>query len=348
MCAEVSRPWPGTTVGDDAGPYSAENWYDVWGALMRSGVDFGRSADYNIGVFYTIGNLLEPTESGTDIDVDTGASLVDGLYHENDASKSIDVGSASARPAANPRIDYIVVRKNYQAAVTYTPANSTATVGPRTARITVIRGTEAAVPVAPSLTQDTTRTTYWDIPLATVQISTGGVLSNFTDMREYVGEKVFKNILPGTRNYEYNSGSGTAYPLDSSIIEGYKCDNNDESFLYTDFILPAGYIDGSLFIKSIVIPNSSGTIYASHRAWWGECGESYDQNTYDDGYQQVALTIDENNCVMQFDLEIPDVGSAPTADDIVKIEFFRDGDNVLDTLSDWVGHVGFLVEYRYV
>ena len=191
---EYSRPFPGTTIGD-AGPYSVRDWWDAWGALIGAGVDFGRSVDYNIGVFYAIANRLAPSENGVYIDIDTGAAVVDGAYYENDATVSIDVGGGSARPSANPRIDYIVVRKNFQQAITYSPANSTATVGPREIRLTVIRGSEGAVPIAPSLTQDTTSTTYWDIPIATVQISTAGVLSNFTDKREFVGQNLGVGVI---------------------------------------------------------------------------------------------------------------------------------------------------------
>ena len=181
--AETSRPWPGTTIGD-AGPYNSEDWWDVWGATGKGGVRFGRSADYNIGVLSAIGSGLFPVENGANIDVATGASLIDGLYHENTAVVSIPITNSGA---GTSRIDVIVVRKNYQQAVTYTPTGGAPTVPPRTARITVIRGTEAAGPVAPSVTQDVTRTTYWDIPIAKVQISDAGVFSNFTDLREFAG-----------------------------------------------------------------------------------------------------------------------------------------------------------------
>jgi len=181
--AQMSRPFPGTTIGD-AGPYSVINWWDVWGAIGKGGVDFGRSADYGKGVFGAIGNGLYPSENITNINVDTGAGLIDGLYCENTASVTVPIPASGA---GTNRIDVIVVRKNYQQAVTYTPTGGAPTVPPRTTRITVIRGTEAVGPVAPSLTQDVTRTTYWDIPIASVQVSDAGALSNFTDLRQWAG-----------------------------------------------------------------------------------------------------------------------------------------------------------------
>lgn len=179
---EFSRPWPGVTVGD-AGPYNVNNWFDVWGNMTQGSVAIGSAAYYDVGIFPQVGNQLEATDGGTTVDVDTGSSLVDGLFHYNNASVSVAIPAAAA---GLNRIDYIVVRKNYQLAVTYTPTGAGPSVGPREARITVIRGTEAAGPVAPSLTQDVSRATYWDIPIATVQVDDAGTLSALTDLREYL------------------------------------------------------------------------------------------------------------------------------------------------------------------
>ena len=159
---EYSGYWSGTTLGD-AGPYDANSFADRMLSISRSGGRLSRTADYNIGVLSAIGSGLFPVENGANIDVATGASLIDGLYHENTAVVSIPITNSGA---GTSRIDVIVVRKNYQQAVTYTPTGGAPTVPPRTARITVIRGTETAGPVAPSLTQDVTRATYWDIPIA--------------------------------------------------------------------------------------------------------------------------------------------------------------------------------------
>lgn len=206
---ESSRPFPGTVIGD-CGPYSSLQWNDVWGAMSRSSVDSGLAANYNKGVFYQIGNALEPSVNVQDVEVDTGASLVDGLYHESTAMVPVTITT----PAANPRIDYIVVRKNYQQAVTYTPDAFAPAVGPRRARITVIHGAENAIPVAPALTQDTTRTTYWDIPIATVQVSVAGVLSNLTDMREFVDNNFGVSILAA------NNGITDVIELETTVSDG--------------------------------------------------------------------------------------------------------------------------------
>lgn len=208
--AETSRPWPGTTIGD-AGPYDSNSWNDAWLSISRAGGRLSRIADYGIGVFYGIANALEPTSNVTEIDVDTGASLIDGLYHENDASVAIPIPASGA---GTSRIDVIVVRKNYQQAVTYTPGGGAPTVPFRTARITVIRGVEAAGPVAPALTQDTTRTTYWDIPIAQVQVDDAGALSNFTDLREFVGNNF------GVSTLSADNGIFDVISLETTVSDG--------------------------------------------------------------------------------------------------------------------------------
>lgn len=206
---EVSYPFAGTTIGD-AGPYSAEDWYDAWGAITHGGVENIDSRYYGIGVVHGVRSDLYPSENGTDIDVAAGASLIDGLYHENFATVNIPIDAATS----NPRIDYIVVRKNFQQATDYDdPLGSAPSVEARTARITVIRGTEAAVPTTPSLTRD--RSTYWDIPIATVQVSTGGVLSNFTDQRQFLGSVVGTDIIA-----DDNASLNTALQLISTVNDG--------------------------------------------------------------------------------------------------------------------------------
>jgi len=96
--------------------------------------------------------------------IPSGYALVDGSWYSNDANR--DIASFSGSPSANPRIDLVVLEKDYVA---------------QTVRATIIEGTEAASPVAPSVTQ--TKGHIWQIPLAQYQISTGGVISNLTDLR---------------------------------------------------------------------------------------------------------------------------------------------------------------------
>lgn len=167
---QTSRPWAGTTVGD-AGPYTAPHWWNVWQAM--SGGNGALGGVGNKGVFYNVPGLLAVTYVGPNfLSVAAGAAMIDGLYYENDAAISCTVTSATS---GNVRDDRLVIRKYFNTAT-------------QNARLVLLPGSEVASPgpgTPPSLTQDVTRTTYWDIPLARVSVADNGVMT-LTDEREYV------------------------------------------------------------------------------------------------------------------------------------------------------------------
>lgn len=114
------------------------------------------------GVFPDVLNELAVTGTSSPVSTNTGQALVYGVPYFN----STAVTTVIATPAALTRIDRIVLRASWAA---------------QTVRITRIAGTEGAG--APAMTQ--TPGTTWDIPLATVSITTGGVIT-VTDAREWV------------------------------------------------------------------------------------------------------------------------------------------------------------------
>lgn len=155
--AESSRFWTTGTTNDGASTYTADNM----GQFIRETFMTNLAAE---GVLYGILNALVVSGTSSPVAVASGAALVYGFYYTNSASVNVAIST----PATNPRIDRIVLRVDW--------AN-------HTVRITRIAGTEAASPSAPSLTQ--VANTTWDIPLAQVRITTGGVIT-VTDERTYV------------------------------------------------------------------------------------------------------------------------------------------------------------------
>ena len=132
------------------------------------------------GVLPGIANALACTGVATPVTVATGAALVYGLWYQNDAAATIAV----ATPAVNPRIDLVVLRAN-MANSAYTAANSQlfSSVGQAgyTVRMDIIKGVENVSPTAPALTQNSNQ---WEIKIAQLQTTTGGVITN-TDARTY-------------------------------------------------------------------------------------------------------------------------------------------------------------------
>ncbi len=158
--AETSRPWSGTVTGD-AGPYSDDQWTDVWKTLLGPDV----ATD---GVFWDqLNELVLGGLAATPISIGTGRALVDGSWYQTDAALSFAIGS----PAVNPRIDRIVLRKDWAL---------------QTIRAAVITGAEAAPPVPPAITQ--IDGTTWDLPLWQIHITTGGVITIYADEREWIGQ----------------------------------------------------------------------------------------------------------------------------------------------------------------
>ena len=168
---ELSRPWSGTTIGD-AGPYSDDQWSDIFRTFLAHVIA-------SQGVWEGQLNELIATGAVSPVAINTGRALVDGVWYESDASEDI----AIATPAVNPRVDRIVLRKDWAL---------------QTIRLTRIAGAESAaqVPPAPALTQ--IDGTTWDLPLWQIHITTGGVITLWHDEREMIGQYVPADFISDT------------------------------------------------------------------------------------------------------------------------------------------------------
>lgn len=154
--AERSIAWTTNATGDGtSGGYSAANWQNMNLKMFITN-------PATEGVLYGIGNNLAVSGSASPVAVNTGSGIVYGIWYENDASVNVTIPT----PASLTRIDRIVLRASWSA---------------QTVRITRIAGTEGGG--APALTQSAGTT--WDIPLAQVSITTGGVIT-LTDQRTWI------------------------------------------------------------------------------------------------------------------------------------------------------------------
>ena len=159
---ERSRFWDGTTLGDatDA-PYSAQEFSQVMlGMLAQNNVSPWQRSFVGMGAGYGVGSLLV-TGTATPVSIAAGTAVVAGMWYENDAAATLAVST----PAVNPRRDRVVLRASWAS---------------QTIRLALLAGVEAATPTAPALTQ--TFGTTWEVSLATVYITTGGVIT-VTDER---------------------------------------------------------------------------------------------------------------------------------------------------------------------
>lgn len=212
---EQSLFWETTSGTGDSNTsgYSSTNFFDMMAALTARTANLG-------GVCPDYLNELAVSGTSSPVSVNTGAAFVHGIPYSNSASKTV----AIATPASQTRVDYIVLRADYTA---------------ETVRVTRIAGTEGAG--APSLTQSAGVT--WDIPLATVSITTGGVIT-VTDAREWVG-KVGDLTVDSTK---LAANAVTNAKLATMAANTLKANNTGSSAVPSDVdiaTLLAAYIHGA-------------------------------------------------------------------------------------------------------
>lgn len=148
--------WDTDTTGDGTSKITQAQATEFWNDI------FTRDNDESEGVHPGVGGELAVTAAVESVDVASGRASAAGFSYKNTVTENV----AIPVPAANTRIDRIVLR------AVYAPT--------RTVRITRIAGTEGAG--APALTQSAGST--WDIPLAQVSITTGAAIT-VTDERSY-------------------------------------------------------------------------------------------------------------------------------------------------------------------
>ena len=143
---ETSHYWESTITGDATlAPYTPL----VYSLLQKKTL----SRENGEGIIRNFLNTLNVSGSVGGITVNTGGALVEGTFYIN----SSQVTKSMATPVSNPRIDRIILRKDYLA---------------QTIRIEMLTGTENAKPVAPDVS--IIEGTKYEISLATALITTGG------------------------------------------------------------------------------------------------------------------------------------------------------------------------------
>jgi len=349
---QKSIPWGYLTGDDSLVGYTAKEDSTIRACMIRAGgvvVDSGirtLAAFANLGVFYSVDNKLAVTNPGAAanrIDVNTGASFACGIFHYNSAS--IGAGGDITSPAANPRIDRVVVRANFGAA-SYVPANASAalfTVPTNTARVTVIHGAEAAGPVAPALTQDAARLTYWDIPLYQYQISVAGAITAITDEREWVDAETKKLVVIAVDAFNHTTTARVILAAAGGGLMGVWMIDGVIIDTWGHFHVPADFISGTaMLMYPIIRPATSGNYYGELRAYAATGGEPYSTHFSNLAAAAYAVTggiPPDNNYIGPLTVAGIDVN------DLVTLFVSRDSFNVLDTINNDVWCPGFLVTY---
>ena len=174
---QISRPWDGTGSGD-GGPYSADQWSEIYRQFI--GIGAGAGGAGNSGILWGSGNNPDPgltvqpnSPTGQSVILTPGAALVHGTPYFNDANLVLAV---AANGSGNSRVDTVVLRKDWTA---------------KTVRAVVKQGTPAASPVPPGMTQSAGTT--WEIPLGDLTLANGYL----TITNSLIANRLnYKNVAP--------------------------------------------------------------------------------------------------------------------------------------------------------
>lgn len=159
--AESSIFWSTGTTGDGATTYTESQLTTFFGDTFAPNSTI--TSPSTSGVLSHAGGELAVTGTSSPVSVASGAAIAEGYGYRSTAAVTVAIPT----PASATRIDRIVLRVSHSTT--------------RTVRVTRIAGTEGSG-AAPAVT--TTAGTTWDIKLAQVSITTGGVIT-VTDERPF-------------------------------------------------------------------------------------------------------------------------------------------------------------------
>lgn len=189
--AEQSLPWTTGATGDGASTFSATRTQE-W---LRDTFTSDRYA--NEGVLAGVGGQLAVSAGSGNVSVAAGAAYVYGLFYQNTAATVLTVPTSVVGTTGHR----IVLRASWSA---------------QTVRL-AIKSSADGTSSPPGLTQSAGTT--WEISLATVQRTTGGVIT-VTDARDYChfsAAPVYRR--QGGSASDWSSPGSTNYTPGGSLIQ---------------------------------------------------------------------------------------------------------------------------------
>lgn len=151
-------------------PYSDDLFSETFSTVHLDGVDGS-----------TFNSLAVTATTGLTVSIDTGIAWVQGRWYKNSTALTL---TADPADGSNPRYDRVVLRWT--------------TGSPGTIVLAILKGTAAASPTLPALTQTTS---MWEIPIATLNITAGLatiIAANIIDAR--------RNLASGSLGYVIDGG----------------------------------------------------------------------------------------------------------------------------------------------
>ncbi len=306
--SEISRMWPGSSVGDAAteAPYDADEFNEIFEFLLlydreEEGVIPTNHASYD--------DHLEVTNpSGLTIRVNPGVAFVDGVFYKNTANIEEDIPSDTTWTL-------VKLKKDWSA---------------QTVRVVIVENFGSEANALASLTQ--TEGTVWEIALATVQGDGAGGVNTINDQRKYVLRPLKKKVFVQPAGGGTNGGVEMADGVDTEAAGVWFVPQD----FHSDMTITAVFMgDGS-----------TDDIVYENEASFAACDEYMDNDPADQSSGETAYTLDAGaagdlgyvNCVGEISL-------SPEQDDFLYLEFTRHGTDGLDTATEHIYFWGWLIEY---
>lgn len=188
--AESSLFWQTNGTGDGAASYTQSQLFQWLNRTFM--VDSTQQ-----GVLAGYANKLAVSGTASPISVASGAAYVNGIPYENTAAVSVAVPT----PSSGTTGYRVVLRANWSA---------------QTVRVTLLASADGTA-TAPVMTQ--TNGTLWDISLATLTITTGGVIT-VTDTRQFVAETLYNRKGGDATNWNTVGTTNYTIPTATRIQAG--------------------------------------------------------------------------------------------------------------------------------
>lgn len=348
---QVSRPQSDNLSAypfpSDPGPYSG----DAWAGLFR--ILFTGDQQVTQGPFVRYLNELEVTDNAsTTVYVDTGAGMVNG--HALISSEQ-ETWTVPAGPAGGRTDRVVMVENNTNVEVTQSTAarpllfpadlsEYTATPGvpAYSARLAILRGNDAGA--LPAL--DQTNALYM-VELARYDINNVPTISAATDYREFcyfastIGTRRF--LVAPTRCFQVAPYAECWNPAadPNDILHGPVMKDTKNTYVMGEYVIPTDY-RANMTQTAVVRSRGTGNVYGINNAYFGECGEDYDDTSLSTGSVATAVgaPVFTNDCIQTLNV------TGITTDDIVLCRYWRQGGDVLDTVGDNVYFAGWIIEYE--
>jgi hypothetical protein len=165
----------------------------------------------------TLNSLAVTATTGLTVSIDTGIAWMQGRWYQNSAALTL---TADAADGSYPRYDRIVLRWT--------------TGSPGTINLAILKGTAAASPVLPALTQTSS---VWEIPISTLNITAGLatiIAANIIDARRNLSSGSLGYVIDGGGSAITTGSKGYMQVPFSCVLIGWTLIGNADDSMVVD------------------------------------------------------------------------------------------------------------------